>query len=75
MPDFLRQPEPLTYADILAGIQSLRPSTRAAGLEQVVERFLQRLKPLEADLAAAINRLFGTLRDVFTLVHPLSLRV
>ena len=74
VPDFLRQPEPLTYADILAGIQSLRPSTRAAGLEQVVERFLQRLKPLEADLAAAINRLFGTLRDVFTLVHPLSLR-
>src|SRR3712207_8380811 len=44
LPDFLRQPEPLTYADILAGVESLRPSTRAAKVERTVERFLAQVQ-------------------------------
>jgi hypothetical protein len=74
LPDFLFQPTPLTSADILAGLSRMRPSTKAARLEETLNRFLQQLKPLENAIAPAIDEFFGGLRQVLMLINPLSLR-
>jgi ElaB/YqjD/DUF883 family membrane-anchored ribosome-binding protein len=74
LPDFLFQPIPLTQADILSGLYRMRPSTKAARLEETLNRFLQQLKPLENTIAPAIDEFFGTVRQVMLLINPLALR-
>jgi hypothetical protein len=76
VPDFLRSPEPLTYADIIAGLDSMRPSAKAEEVEEVLESFLreiERLK-LECILEPAIDPFFQSIRDVLRLINPLSLK-
>jgi phage-related protein len=70
----LFQPIPLTPADILAGLSRMRPSAKAARLEEILNRFLQQLKPLENAIEPAIDEFFGGLRQVLMLLNPLSLR-
>jgi uncharacterized protein (DUF2267 family) len=74
VPDFLRGTEPLTQAEIIAGVQSLRPSRHVEPLDRLFDRFLAQLKPLEAALEPAINGFFQALRDSVMLLNPLSLK-
>ena len=74
LPDFLLQPTPLTPADILGGLSRMRPSVKAARLEETVNRFLQQLKPLEHTIEPAIDEFFAGLRQVLSLINPLALR-
>jgi hypothetical protein len=74
LPSFLRQPTPLTYADVVAGLASLRPSALTQRLDQAVDRFLRQLAPLEAALEPAVNGFFAGLRDTLMLINPLTLK-
>ena len=74
LPDFLRQPTPLTHADILTGLQRMRPSNKMAAVEDVFTRFLRQLEPYESAIEPAVNSFFGTLREIVQLLNPLSLR-
>lgn len=74
IPDFLRQAAPLTHADILAGLATMRPSTRAAKVDRVVERFLREVQPLQDALASTTEGFFDSIREVMQLINPLSLR-
>jgi hypothetical protein len=74
LPDFLRQPQPLTHADIIAGLYGMRPSTKARQFEIVLERFLLQLHPYEEAIEPGVNEFFNTLRDLIALINPLSVR-
>ena len=74
LPDFLRSPEPLTYADIMAGVYAMRPSAKAVKVEHVLERFLQKIQPLEDTLGPAMNGYFSNIREIMLLINPLSLK-
>jgi phage-related protein len=74
LPDFLRSPQPLTRPEIIAGINTLRPSARAEKIDRVLERFLQRVQPLEEALEPAIDGFFASLRNVMALISPLLLK-
>ncbi len=74
LPDFLRSPVPLTHADILAGIDRLRPSQLAAQLDLVLDRFLSEVQPIADGLADVTNAFFGGIRDALQLVNPLTLK-
>lgn len=74
LPDFLQQPDPLTFDDILAGLETLRPSRRAGELKSVFERFLQQLRPLQAAVEEAGQKFFKAIRDVLDLLNPLSVK-
>ncbi len=74
VPDFLRGQQPLTYAQIVAGLASLRPSARAAPVEAAMRRFLARAQPLQDAIGDAVDALFGALGRLLALVDPLSLK-
>jgi hypothetical protein len=74
LPDFLRQPNALSYEDILAGLYALRPSTRAAELEVSLSRFMKALEPVAATIEPAVNGFFSVLRDVASLISPLAVK-
>ncbi len=74
LPDFLRQPQPLSHAEIIAGFYAMRPSTKAGVFERVMERFLQQVKPFETALAPGINDFFQMLHDLISLINPLAVR-
>lgn len=74
LPDFLRQPTPLTYGEILNGIYALRPSNQVSRIDSLLDRFLQQLQPLENALEPAVNNFFSGIRDTIMLVNPLSLK-
>src|SRR6266536_593860 len=74
VPDFLRAREPLTYAQIIAGFATLRPSAKAAPVEAVVQRFLARAQPLQDAVGDAVEALFGSLGRLLALVDPLALK-
>jgi hypothetical protein len=74
LPDFLRQPAPLTHAEILAGLARMRPSAKLAPVEELFTRFLQQLQPYEEAIEPAVNGFFGALREIVLLLNPLSLR-
>jgi len=74
LPDFLQQPRPLTFDDVLAGLETLRPSRRAGELKRVFERFLQQLRPLQAAVEEAGQKFFKAIRDVLDLLNPLSVK-
>jgi hypothetical protein len=74
LPDFLRQAQPLTYTDILAGLYGMRPSTKAHQFELVLERFLQHVRPMADALEPGINNFFTTLHDLIGLINPLNVR-
>lgn len=74
VPDFLRGQEPLTYAQVVAGLASMRPSARAAPVEEAMRRFLARAQPLQDAIGGAIDALFGALGRLLALVDPLSLK-
>ena len=74
LPDFLRQRTPLTHADVLAGLQGMRPSNKVAAIEDVFTRFLRQLEPYESAIEPAVNGFFGALREIVQLLNPLSLR-
>jgi hypothetical protein len=74
LPDFLRSPVPLTHADILAGIDRMRPSQQAAPLDRVFDRFLSEVQPIADGLADVTNTFFGGIRDALQLVNPLTLK-
>jgi hypothetical protein len=74
LPDFLRQPTPLTHADIVAGLYRMRPSNKVAPVEELLSRFLRQLQPYESAIEPAINGFFDTLREIMMLINPLTLR-
>ena len=74
LPDFLRQRTPLTHADILTGLQRMRPSNKVGAIEDVFTRFLRELEPYESTIEPAVNGFFGALREIVQLLNPLSLR-
>ncbi len=74
LPPFLRGPESLTHGEILAGIEAMRPSVEFDRVEEVLERFLQRIQTFGDALEPAINTFFGGLREVLTLVDPLDVK-
>lgn len=74
LPDFLRQPQTLTHADIIAGFYAMRPSTKAGAFERVIDRFLQQVQPFETALAPGINDFFQMLHDLINMINPLSVR-
>jgi hypothetical protein len=74
LPDFLRQPQPLTYTDILAGIESMRPSRQASRLEDVAATFLQKVAAMEKTVEPAINDFFKAIRETVDLLNPLSVK-
>jgi len=74
LPDFLRQPTPLSHAEIIAGLYGMRPSNKVAPVEATLSRFLQALRPYEGALEPAINGFFSTLREIMLLINPLTLR-
>jgi hypothetical protein len=74
LPDFLRQPQPLTHADILAGLGRMLPSRKLLAVEDLFTRFLQQLQPYESAIEPAVNGFFGTLREIMLLLNPLALR-
>ncbi|HEY0735150.1 MAG TPA: hypothetical protein VGD69_09620, partial [Herpetosiphonaceae bacterium] len=74
LPDFLRQSRPLSHADILAGIEALRPSVRAARLDTTLARFLDLVQPLADQIADLTNSFFGVLHEAVQLISPLTLR-
>ncbi len=74
LPDFLRQPQSLTYDAILGGINAMRPSSKAQLVENALARFLQHVQPFADALEPAINTFFGTLRELMRLINPLDVR-
>jgi translation elongation factor EF-G len=74
LPDFLRSSQPLAYADVLAGIETLRPSHAAGRLEDLVATFLQKLEPLQAAIQPGIDGFFQNIRDTVNLLNPLSIK-
>jgi hypothetical protein len=74
VPPFLRSPTPLTHDEIMDGLRAMRPSVRFERVEEVLERFLQQLRPLGDALEPATNRLFEGIREVLMLVNPLDLK-
>ncbi len=74
LPDFLQQPRPLTHEDVLAGLETLRPSRKAGELQRVFERFLQQLRPLQEAVEQAGRKFFGAIRDTLDLINPLALK-
>ena len=74
LPDFLRQPTPLSHADIIAGLYRMRPSNQIAPVEEMLSRFLRQLQPYESAIEPAINGFFNTLREIMQLINPLTLR-
>ncbi len=74
LPDFLRQRTPLTHADILTGLQHMRPSNKVGAIEDAFTRFLRELEPYESAIEPAVNGFFGALREIVQLLNPLSLR-
>jgi ABC-type transporter Mla subunit MlaD len=74
LPAFLRRPTPLTHADIMEAVESLRPSRQAGALDRLIDDFVRRLEPLAATIEASANELFASFREVVQLVNPLSIR-
>jgi len=74
VPDFLRGAQPLTPAQIQAGLASMRPSAKAAPVEALVRRFLVRAQSLQDAIGDAVAAVFGALGRLLSLVDPLSLR-
>ncbi len=74
LPDFLRQPAPLSHAEIVAGLYRMRPSNKIAPVEETLNRFLRQLQPYESAVEPAVNGFFNTLREIMQLINPLTLR-
>lgn len=74
LPDFLKQPVPLTHADILSGVHAMRPGAKARRFEDVFSRLLREFEPLESSLESAINDMLGAIRQTVMMVDPLALR-
>jgi|GEM_PF-1456222 len=74
LPAFLQADEPLTHADVSAGLETLRPSRKAAELQRVFARFQRQLAPMQAALEEAGQKFFKAIRDTLDLVNPLSLK-
>lgn len=70
LPAFLRQPTPLTYDQVRAGLAELRPSAKAARLDRSLSLFLARLKPLEGAINPAMNGFFRVIKESVLLIHP-----
>ncbi|MBI1928704.1 hypothetical protein HYR99_31225, partial [Candidatus Poribacteria bacterium] len=74
LPEFLRRPEPLTHAEIIAELYSMRPAARAEEVACVLETFLEKIEPIERTPELAINTFFNTIRKVLMLTSPRSLK-
>jgi hypothetical protein len=74
LPGFLRQPQPLSMADVRAGLATLRPSTKARRIDHAVDRFLADLAPLQGALDDAVNGFFGEIRRASLMLHPAGLK-
>lgn len=74
LPDFLRQPDPLTHQDILAGVYAMRPSSKAHLVEHSLEHFIWQAQPYADALEPGINAFFETLRELMSLLNPLDVR-
>lgn len=74
LPDFLRSATPLTYTEVLAGFESLRPSRKAQPLERAFDRFLQQIQPMQEALEPAINNFFKQIHETVDLLNPLALK-
>ena len=74
LPAFLRQPGPLTYQNILDGLDAMRPIKKAARLDDRLQAFLTRIAPIQDVLNGAANSLFSGLRDAIQMLNPLTLQ-
>lgn len=73
LPPFLHSPIPLSHGEIMEGLEAMRPSVRFDRVEEVLERFLQQIRPIGDALEPAINGLFAGIREALMLVNPLDL--
>lgn len=74
LPDFLRNPNTLTYSDVLSGFYSIRPSAKAEKIKRVLERYIQQINPIQEELEPAINSFFQNIRNILLLINPLSIK-
>jgi ElaB/YqjD/DUF883 family membrane-anchored ribosome-binding protein len=74
VPQFLRSRTPLTHDEIMAGLRAMRPSVKFDRVEEVLERFLQEIRPLGDALEPAFNGLFEGIREALMFVNPLDLK-
>jgi hypothetical protein len=74
LPAFLRQPEPLTMTDVLAGLATLRPSAKAQRIDLAVDRFLADLAPLQSALGDEVDGFFAEIRQAALVLHPGGLK-
>ena len=74
LPAFLKQSNPLTHADIIAGVSALRPTTQAARFENVLNVALREFEPLETALETTINDFLLAIRELMQLINPLAIR-
>jgi len=74
LPRFLQRDQPLTHADVIAGLESLRPSRKAGDLQRVFTRFQRRLVPMQEALEVAGRKFFKAVRDTLDFINPLSLK-
>lgn len=74
LPDFLRQQAALSYSDIFDGLNTLRPTVKARRLDETMNRFLAKLKPITDELGDTMNNFFGMIREAVQMLSPISLK-
>ena len=58
----------------MLGIYGLRPSIKAHKIDDAVSRFIKEITPVSDALESGINDFFGLLREMITLINPLSVK-
>jgi hypothetical protein len=74
LPDFLRSTTSLTYDDIKAGIDALRPSSKAVKLSQIFDDFFSKMQEFESQMTPVLDDLFLTIKEILTPVNPLFIK-
>lgn len=74
LPPFLRSPESLNHSDILAAFDAMRPSLKAAPVENLINRFLDKLQEFQDTIAPALDDLLQSIREMLMPINPLALK-
>jgi hypothetical protein len=74
VPDFLRGDEPLDLPAILAGLVSLRPSSRTASLDAAIARLVSGVSRIRAGLDPVVAKLFEAVRKALGQISPLIIK-
>ncbi|GAB3436861.1 hypothetical protein [Flindersiella endophytica] len=74
VPEFLRGAEPLDLPAILAGLVSLRPSSRTQHLDVAIGRLVSGVSRVRAGLDPVVARLFEAVRKALGQISPLVVK-